>query len=86
MASPNVRYGMKLRRLVNEINKLKKNRYVCPDCGKKKVKRIGFAHFLCSSCKAEYAGAAYSLSTNLGENAKSIIQQLANQAKAKKSE
>ncbi|MEM3372859.1 MAG: hypothetical protein QXF76_01435 [Candidatus Anstonellales archaeon] len=85
MASPNVRYGMKLRRLVSEINKLKKSRYVCPTCGKKKVKRIGFAHYQCTSCKSEYAGAAYSLSTNLGENAKAIIMQMY-QHKNKKSE
>ncbi len=75
MASPLVRYGMKLRRLVKSIEALKKANYVCANCGKKKVKRIGFARYLCKSCGAEFAGAAYSMSSNLGELVKKTLAQ-----------
>lgn len=75
MSNPLIRYGMKLRRIVADINRQKKKKYTCPTCGKNKVRRAGFALYVCSSCKATYAGAAYSLSSNLGDTVKGLIAQ-----------
>ena len=75
MTSPLIRSGMKIRRLVADVNRAKKGKYVCPTCGKKKVRRKSFALYECASCKSVFAGAAYSLSTNVGTMTKNLIAQ-----------
>lgn len=53
------RYGVKLRKKHAEVKKKQKQDYVCPKCGKKKVKRIDFAQWECKACDVVFAGGAY---------------------------
>jgi len=67
------RYGVRTRRREQEALQLKNAIYACPKCGKKKVRRAATALWKCSSCGAEIAGGAYSLSTQLGTTAKKSL-------------
>ena len=67
------RYGRKVRLAYNKAKKLQTSKYECPKCGKKKVKRVSFALWRCTSCKATFAGGAYKLSTPEGETIKRLL-------------
>lgn len=69
------KFGAKLRNLYDAATKSKNDRYVCPKCGKKNVKRIGNALWQCKSCNAKIAGGAYSLSTGIGVIVNRIIRE-----------
>lgn len=70
------RYGVKVRKAVNAVKKLKKQKYECPRCGKKNLKRAGFALWECSSCGHKMAGGAYSPTTEAGVSAKKIVSSI----------
>ena len=67
------RYGVKLRKKRAEIMKKQQQKYSCPKCGKKKVKRLGFAEWECKSCGAMFAGGAYEPETSAGITARKVI-------------
>lgn len=69
------KYGARIRNLYDAALRAKQSRYVCPKCGKKKVKRTGNALWKCRSCGARIAGGAYSLSTETGGVARRIIEE-----------
>ncbi len=69
------KYGATNRKLVDKASKQKKARYECPKCEKLKVKRKSYAIWMCRSCGAEFAGAAYTLATKSGQNAKRLIEE-----------
>lgn len=69
------RYGAKLRTLCDAAQKAKTEKYVCPKCGKKNVKRKGNSLWECRSCGARIAGGAYTLTTPVGEVAGRIIKE-----------
>lgn len=69
------RYGSKIRKLYDAAKKQKTAKYICPKCGKKNVKRVGNALWLCKSCGAKIAGGAYTLSTGVGEIANRVIKE-----------
>lgn len=58
------RYGRKVRKNYIDVIKRQRELYECPVCGKKKVKRAGFAVWICKSCGAKIAGGAYTLKTS----------------------
>ncbi|MEM2947913.1 MAG: hypothetical protein QXL47_02605 [Candidatus Anstonellales archaeon] len=58
------RYGRKVRKNYLDAKKKQSELYECPVCRKKKVKRAGFAVWVCRSCGAKIAGGAYALTTS----------------------
>lgn len=70
-----VRYGAKLRKFKTKAINSKIERYSCPKCAKKKVKRVSYAIWQCKSCKAKIAGGAYSLTTDIGSLVSRIIKE-----------
>lgn len=67
MTTPTVRGGVKIRKRKKNIEKLKNQRYLCPVCKKKAVKRTQYAVWTCRSCNAIIAGGAWSLNTGTGK-------------------
>ncbi len=61
-----INYGVRLRKKFEEVRKKQKGTYVCPKCGKMKVKRIDFAQWQCRSCGVIFAGGAFEPTTNAG--------------------
>ncbi len=53
------RYGKKGRDLVRDIEKLEKQRTVCPRCGMKYVIRVSKGIFICKKCGNKFTGKAY---------------------------
>lgn len=53
-----VRYGLKLKKRIKEIDKLGKI-FTCPFCLKKSVKRIASGIWFCRKCNKKFAGDAY---------------------------
>jgi large subunit ribosomal protein L37Ae len=68
------RYGAKIRKLVKNIEEKKKAEYVCPKCGKAKVKRKSFAIWVCKACGAVFTGGAYSATTAAGEVSRRFVE------------
>ncbi len=69
------KYGATIRKLAEKSLLSAKARYECPKCHKKKVVRKGNSLWECRSCKARFAGGAYSLHTEVGEVAARLINE-----------
>ena len=69
----NAKYGKRIRDLVEVSLSKKKDRYECPKCGKRSVKRVANALWECRSCGARIAGGAYSLGTDIGQTARRVL-------------
>ncbi len=69
------KYGARIRKLYEAAIQAKNQRYECPKCHKRKLKRKGNAFWKCSSCKARFAGGAYSFRTEVGEIAARLINE-----------
>ena len=69
------RYGRKIRLLYNTAKKKQKEKYECPHCGKKKVKRISVGLWQCQSCKAVFAGGAYQFLTPEGKTSLRLVSE-----------
>lgn len=67
------RYGRKIRNKYKKMHEAKSKTHICPKCGKKKLKRISFALWMCKSCGAIIAGGAYTPTTEAGEVAKRLV-------------
>ena len=63
-----------MRKQAYEIDKRRAEKFVCPECGKKKVKRVSYAVWECNSCGAKIAGGAYTLNTESGKLAQRAIR------------
>ena len=53
------RYGVKVRRQVQEIEKKQRIKHPCPNCNHKAVKRLGAGIWQCAHCGIKFAGGAY---------------------------
>jgi large subunit ribosomal protein L37Ae len=53
------RYGVKTRHIYREIDEKQRQKYVCPKCGRKRVKRESTGIWVCKKCNAKFAGGAY---------------------------
>jgi len=69
------KYGATIRKLAEKAIDSAKTWYECPKCHKKKVVRKGTSLWRCRSCGAQFAGGAYSLSTEVGEVAARLINE-----------
>ena len=54
------RYGVKVRKQIQAIEKEKVKRHICPRCKHKSVKRIGSGIWKCRRCDLTFASGAYS--------------------------
>ncbi len=68
------RYSSPLKKEVKEIEEIQRKKQVCPKCGRKSLKRKGYAIWGCSKCGAEVAGGAYKPKTDSGVEAKRIVE------------
>jgi large subunit ribosomal protein L37Ae len=53
------RYGKKIREKVAEIEKIEKQRHICPNCKMRYLVREGTGIWVCKKCGAKFAGQAY---------------------------
>ena len=53
------RYGKGVKKRVVEIEKVQKQRHVCPKCGMQYVKRLASGIWECKKCGTKFAGSAY---------------------------
>ncbi len=67
------RYGVRTRAREAVILKEVRANHACPQCGKKKVKRMATALWKCASCGAKFAGGSYSPTTQIGAAAKKAL-------------
>jgi len=54
------RYGVVVRKLTKDIEKVERARYECPTCHRTSVKRKASGIWECRHCDAKFAAAAYS--------------------------
>ncbi|MEM0448977.1 MAG: 50S ribosomal protein L37ae [Methanomassiliicoccales archaeon] len=54
------RYGVVVRKLTRDIEKVEKARYECPTCHHVSVKRKASGIWQCKHCDAKFAAASYS--------------------------
>jgi large subunit ribosomal protein L37Ae len=66
------RYGKGIKEVVKKLEAVKK--FTCPRCGKRSVKKKGYALWGCSKCGARFAGGAYMPQTDLGRISARIIK------------
>ena len=55
------RYGKKSRQGMAEIEKLQKQRHICPRCNMLYVKRVAKGIWECRKCGNKFAGPAYTM-------------------------
>ncbi len=71
------RYGVKIRHRVRDIEAKQRQWHVCPNCGRKRLKRESTGIWVCRKCNTKFAGGAYYPKTNAGrdveKNIKSIL-------------
>jgi large subunit ribosomal protein L37Ae len=53
------RYGLKIRKKINEIEVIQRQKHKCPLCLKFALKRIAPGIWQCVSCNSKFAGKAY---------------------------
>lgn len=76
MANRSIRYGARIRKQYDAVQREKNALYKCPQCGRIKVKRISTGIWRCAHCDSTYAGGAYSMNTAPGDAAKRLIEEI----------
>lgn len=66
-------YGVRTRNKVKAIKEQTTARHACPECGKTSVKRKSTGIWVCRSCGAEFAGAAFSPQSEVGAAARKAV-------------
>ena len=56
-----VRYGLKIRKNILSVDKLRKAQTKCPSCLKDTIKREAPGIWSCKSCRLKVAGRAYQI-------------------------
>lgn len=54
------RYGVRVRKLIRDIEKLQRNKYECPNCHHISVRRLASGIWVCRHCEMKFAASAYS--------------------------
>ena len=81
MASPNIRYGARIRKRQKAVKAEKIALYKCEECGVVAAKRISTRIWRCRHCGTIYAGGAYTMTTAAGEVAKRQIEAMSKEKK-----
>ncbi|GEM_PF-773567 len=68
------RYGVKIRKKHDEMTAKSRTVYACVKCGKKGIRKNGYARWECRSCKTIFAGGAYSPETMVGASARRTLR------------
>ncbi|MEM0372410.1 MAG: 50S ribosomal protein L37ae [archaeon] len=68
------RYSTPLKQVVNDIERVQKSRQICPQCGRKSLKRRGYSKWQCSKCGVTMAGGAYEPKTAVGDLVEKIVK------------
>jgi large subunit ribosomal protein L37Ae len=53
------KYGIRIRRRVQEVDRAAKASYVCPKCSTMTVRRVGSGLFHCRRCERTFASDSY---------------------------
>ena len=67
------RYGKRIRDEYSRIYRMQHEKYECPKCKKKSVKRIAAGIWQCSKCGAKFAGAAFTFKSGLIEKGEESV-------------
>ena len=70
------RYGASLRKMVKKIEISQHDKYVCPFCGKKAMRRDAVGIWKCKKCSKTIAGGAWTPTTPAALTARHNIQRL----------
>ena len=54
-----VRYGLGIRKRVNEIEVKQRQKHICPFCRSKAVRRVAYGIYQCKKCGKKFTGLAY---------------------------
>ncbi len=54
-----VRYGRKIRQRLLKVEKVRKQKYKCPNCQKLTIERVSAGIWKCKNCGYKFAGKAY---------------------------
>ena len=73
------RYGLKIRKLVHDIESVKRAPKPCPSCGFEKVKRLASGIYYCRKCEHKFAGGSFAPQTLVGQTVSRILRQGATQ-------
>ncbi len=57
------RYGKKVRQLVADMEKVQKQRHICPRCNMHYVTRVAAGIWVCKKCGSKFAGGSWLPST-----------------------
>ena len=53
------RYGKNIRQKIADIEKIQKQRHLCPNCNMPYVKRVSSGVWKCKKCGTKFASSAY---------------------------
>ena len=53
------RYGTKTKKIVTNVERLQKQKQICPYCERPALKRIASGIWFCKKCRIKFAGGAY---------------------------
>ena len=67
------RYGVRARTRVRDIENQQRSKHICPQCGKKSVKRVSTGIWSCKKCDYTFAGGAYIPRTESAQNVDKIL-------------
>lgn len=54
------RYGVRVRKLIRDVERTRKAPYECPNCHHKSVKRLSSGVWVCRHCDTKFAAGSYS--------------------------
>ncbi len=69
------RYGVGIRKRVLKVEQQQRQKFQCPHCGFRKVKRKAKGIYVCGKCGKKIAGGAYVLSTMGGDIIRKMVAQ-----------
>ena len=67
------RYGVKIRKLVKNIESVQRAKHICPSCGHRAVKREAAGIWRCRKCGSVFAGGAYVPRTDTSLNIEKVL-------------
>ncbi len=67
------RYGVKIRKLVKNIESVQRAKHICPSCGHRAVKRDAAGIWRCRKCGTVFAGGAYVPRTDTSLNIEKVL-------------